>query len=869
MAQLATKSISRMTDDTSSMPPEDGREEHIARLVEEFMILREGAQPPSAREFCERQPEDIRSELQQRCDEMLEIQRTLRHSAAGTSQRKWLGEFRLERLLGSGSFGDVWLAWQKQLTRWVALKVLTVNPRVDLRAVERFRREAAAAGRLRHPNIVPVHAIGEADGQFYLAMDYIEGATLAQALENTQNGAGSDGIEEKAWHLPTQLGSSTQRGYPGRVARIIAQLADALQYAHDQQVIHRDIKPKNILLDQEGVPFLVDFGLAKDLTDVSLSRVGEHAGTPCYMSPEQALAKRVPIDHRTDVFSLGVVMYELLALRRPFGGESLDRLFYEISFKQPVRLRKVNPRVPRDLETICHRALEKSPDHRFARAGDMAENLQRFLNHESILVRPPNLYVTAWRYALRHPVVASATAALLMASVLLPFLFAHVAHAAKVRSLLQPLLELAQVTDLAEVPVEQLLGASRSAERAAAQIDDLALEDRQLVEQQQLRLRAFGQDEMDRGLAQIDASFSAKTLGSMSERLVGFASGIQHLMTSSLLLPDREVEALTSTEPWFPTLSLDSNPGAATVFLQRLDPMDGVMLSSEPLGPTPVNQRSVDPGLYRILIRHGDDYAELTRSLDTPRTSYALGIIQIRSTEDAREGMVLISDEEFTFGKGSAQPYHERRAVVPSFWIGEAEVTNGKYREFVDATGHEPPPIWPTPYDPAWDELPVAAVDYLDARAYCEWAGGRLPTVWEWERAARGTQGLSTAAELGDPPGGYVLAEAPIPPPPTREFGAFWDHVRAAYRRAVRSASAPETRGPEGLFHTLGNVREWTDTQAFLSHAGGPPILQPGLRITKGGSWCVTIATLSEFDPTPADMRDRSIGFRIAKSLIE
>jgi len=191
------------------------------------------------------------------------------------------------------------------------------------------------------------------------------------------------------------------------VAELCAEVADAVEYGHGQGIVHRDIKPANILLDTAGHAHVVDFGLAKDENLESLSRSGELAGTVQYMSPEQTLAKRVPIDHRTDVFSLGIVLYELLALQRPFAGNSSNEILYQISFREPRSLHKVNPRVPRDLAVIAGKALAKSPDDRYASAGELAEDLRRFLRHESIHARPPTVFQRARMFGRAHRAIVS------------------------------------------------------------------------------------------------------------------------------------------------------------------------------------------------------------------------------------------------------------------------------------------------------------------------------------------------------------------------------------------------------------------------------------------------------------------------------
>jgi eukaryotic-like serine/threonine-protein kinase len=293
-----------------------------------------------------------------------------------------LGKFQLLDLLGSGSFGDVYKARDAQLDRLVAIKVPRASAFTTPAAVQRFLREARSAAQLRHPHIVPVHAIAHEGELPYIVSDYIEGRTLARVLHE-------------------------QRVSFRQAAVLAGQIANALDHAHRHKVIHRDINPRNILIDREGRPHITDFGLARrDEGSIVVTLEGQVLGTPAYMSPEQAAGEQAKVDGRSDLYSLGVVLYELLTGELPFRG-SIRMLLHQVLHEEPKPPRKLNDRIPRDLETICLKCLAKEPRNRYATAADLAADLGRYLAGEPIRARPVNALVRLWRWARRKPALAT------------------------------------------------------------------------------------------------------------------------------------------------------------------------------------------------------------------------------------------------------------------------------------------------------------------------------------------------------------------------------------------------------------------------------------------------------------------------------
>lgn len=323
---------------------------------------------------------------------------------------KVLGDFEILGELGRGGMGVVYRARQVSLNRVIALKVLPATVCQNTKAVARFQREARAAAKLHHTNIVPVYAQGEHEGHFYYAMELVEGKGIDWVLRHNPSWiipTREPSVRSETDAQPADETRATTSSISGsasyrRLALMIAAVAEGLAHAHQQGVIHRDVKPQNLLLGKDEQLHITDFGLARLLDEPSVTVSGEMLGTPAYMSPEQVGAHRGKIDHRTDIYSLGATLYELLTRRRPFDGAARDQIIARICTDEPKPPRKFVPEIPVDVETICLRAMEKDPRRRYQSAADMAADLRRYAEDRPILSRRVGPIEKAFKWIRRH-----------------------------------------------------------------------------------------------------------------------------------------------------------------------------------------------------------------------------------------------------------------------------------------------------------------------------------------------------------------------------------------------------------------------------------------------------------------------------------
>jgi hypothetical protein len=391
------------------------------------------------------------------------LQRIARHATRPPRDTplpwEFLGDYRLIERIGEGGMGVVFLAEERSLGRTVALKVLRPELAGSAVAAERFRREARAVAQLRHPNIVTLFSAGEESGVRYLAMEHVPGEALADMFSN---------------------GALQATSIPQRV-RWTLQIARALQCAHEQGVVHRDVKPSNIRIASSARALILDFGLARTLESDDMSLTESFAGSPKYASPEQ-IARSSSVDARSDVYSLGVTLYQLICGRAPFEGGSMEQLFHRILTSDPPPLRQLAPQAPRDLEVVVHKAMERDPARRYASAAEFADDLEALLELRPIRGRPPDVFERARREARRRPALSATLATGVLAAAVFSALV-----------LLRARAERASAREHARLEIERAGAAVERYRESRSSLDALQRQVRELRAQQKARF--LGDDE--------------------------------------------------------------------------------------------------------------------------------------------------------------------------------------------------------------------------------------------------------------------------------------------------------------------------------------------------------------------------------------
>ncbi|HEX5051148.1 MAG TPA: bifunctional serine/threonine-protein kinase/formylglycine-generating enzyme family protein [Planctomycetota bacterium] len=792
------------------------------------------------------------------------------HAAAAKAEPPGLQDFVIERELGRGNL-PVYLATQRSLDRKVALKVLTESLATSERQIERFHREPRAAAQLNHPHIVQVFTDGSEGATHWFAMEYVDGHDMGREIDLQRDRLPND----PAPLLPAFANS----GYVTAVARICADAADALDCAHRAGIVHRDVKPQNLLLDRHCHVKVADFGIARTARYGTLTRTGEAPGSLYYMSPEQArLRGKDRVDHRTDVYSLGVVLYELLTLTRPFEGLTDHEVLSQIQQSVAPPVRKRNKRVPRDLETICSVAMAKDVADRYPTAAALRDDLERFLAHDAIHARPTPVWRRLQNWSRRHWRPLSAAALVLVAATGASFATSSVTRAQGRRQTVAALERLLAIADWQPLTDRELQAGLEQLEQAMRDPDLL---DSSPVHRAAARFDSMRRDLLQSGLALLhSATNPTDEVADDPARFQTLFESTHRLGRARHLFPtDREVQTAFPDRPFDARVSLtargpDDAALAGTATARRIDPFTDELGPTVELGALPVEQHALPAGYWRLQFHLPGGLRELTRMLDVGRWNHVVQCVVAGTASPTEPGsdMVRIQGGDLLQPEPLAPPGpgSGRVATVAAFWLDRYEVSIGEFREFVQRTQRPMNVAWSlldahASEHPEVAELPAVFVSWEDARAYAEWRGKRLPTRAEWLWAARGKQNrwLPYAPTEDAEVRGALEREDPH----AADLG--WPaQVSAFVRLATPVRSMPDAATPEGVHHMLGNVEEWVESVG-VSRTGDSLRYWANERFIQGGTWWDTRKRGLPFNVRTDGIHDHvrcACGFRCARS---
>ena len=668
-----------------------------------------------------------------------------------------IGHYRILREIGHGGQGIVYLARDENLGRDVALKVLTAFGRASPQIVERFRREAVLASRLDHPGLCPIHDAGEQDGLLYIAMRFVEGETLRQKIRRAVDGGGDpaslivdfqhsdeeDSSEESPHVHPTDLSRSARHAAVTHLLEIFEDCARALQSAHERGIVHRDIKPGNIMIARDGHPVILDFGLAHDVGGnlPTITQTGDLFGTPPYMSPEQVAARHIEVDQRSDVYSLAVSLYECLTLRRPFLGPTREKIYQAILKQDPPDPRPFNDAISLDLKVVIETALEKDLARRYSSAEAFADELRRVRLKEPILARPAGPWLRTVRWAQRNPIVATASAVLFFTLSI---------------GLAVSLVLLRQVSHEKEQKVLALEREQEERERSLLALDHLRLStmaDRIDELWPMLPRTLRGENGIEAYISLLKGIRARIPSHAENARQWNDVQPLQLRMVNDLVRSreriskaietlERRRERTLEIQRESLVLGAAAWKAAAERVMRgsrcrtyrglHLAPLPGLL----PLGPDPTT------GL--------EEFANLA-SGTAPRRNPDDGRLVI--TEDTGIVLVLLPGGTFMKGTPEGRPFRNELEIyeevsLDPFLMGKYEITQGQWLRIM---GENPSQCRPGNRDGFIASLthPVESITFFDARRFARRCALRLPTHVEWEYAIRNDL-ESKDYELGD-----------------------------------------------------------------------------------------------------------------------
>jgi len=770
-----------------------------------------------------------------------EVEELLAHDAAapadfvapppsrGIATGRRLGEFELVHEIGRGSMGVVYRVRQPSLGREVAVKVLVTGLTTSEVQIERFHREARAAAKLDHEHVVRVITDGVERDAHWFAMELVPGHDLHHEIRLQRGEPDAVGT--------ALLPPPGDARHVAAVARLVADAADALAHAHAHGVIHRDVKPSNLLLTPEGRVKVVDFGIARDETAGTMTRSDQVLGSLPYVSPEQARLLEAEVDQRSDVYSLGIVLYELLTLEKPFPGSTSQEVIARIGVHEPRPIRAHNERVPRDLATICEKAMSKEPRGRYASASAYADDLRRFLRLEAIEARPPSASAKLRRWTRRRRGELVAAGALTLVAFVAWGLAGRQARSTRLR-LSRTAVDLALSIEDWDGALPAVVDARRALEDAEAS----GLESPALA-LAALRFRArYDEDHAQRVGTIRSLMEQANRAPGAPERARALFAAVAAAGRAALIHDaDEWLRDTARVETLYPRVTLEVAPSTpadgARASYRAVDPVSGDVGPAVPLGELPIVDAPLPPGDYRFVVESRDGRrAELLEHCSVPRERYALAA---RLLDPARvlRGMVRVEGGRFALQDPRPLGCTRARDVVTieSFYLDETEVSNREYLDFLSSTGRAAPSVWreagydghdwrSLPVDALedrWLDLPVVGASWEDAQAYARWMGKRLPTHLELEWALRGPELLERPWGDGADRGGV---RANVDGPGRRAARSWREAYRAAIGALLPVAEEGYRQPPNGLFHGFGNAEEWTASKVVEVIAGRPQV---------------------------------------------
>jgi serine/threonine-protein kinase len=780
-----------------------------------------------------------------------------------------LGRYEILQELGRGAMGVVYKARDPNIDRLVAIKIISPEAGLDAEKAkelqERFQREARAAGRLSHPNIVTVFDCAEFEGRPYLVMEFVDGKPL-------------DGLVHAGHDFSLE-----------QVASIGSQAAQALDYAHQHGIVHRDVKPANIMLMANGAVKVADFGIAR-ITETSVTRTGLAVGTPSYMSPEQVAGQKV--DGRSDQFSLAVTLYELFTGEKAFPGDSLTTVLYRIMQEEPIPLRRVNPGFPEAVDLVLKKAMAKSPGDRYPRAADFGRDLTAAAAGQPISIATG---ASALDSTMADGIDTAALAGKTQLRMASPGDVTQAMEALPVPGPAQPAPKKSQFPLYAGIAAAVLLltggggyfGFIRPAQEAR-RLEERAKLDQQKQQEEQAKLDQQKQQEEQKK-------------GGEPGKPAAKPPQVQELILAKELRGDRPGARITQLPASEPQVFLFAR--GIDLAEQRPVKVKWTDPDGKEIPPSGVPKLVLDgkggwrawaeltlaggakPGRWKAEFLLGDDVTQALSFTVTPPVEAKApepakpapaaaatappsapapppapagpraGAVQKRGRDETE--MVFAPGAAFTMGdtSGDGEPAEKPTAKVTlgSFWIDRAEVTFDHFARFLQSAGYKPQGNWEQQKSRGGNH-PVVNVTWADASAYCRWADKRLPSEAEWEYAARGTDGRKYP------------------------WGNQWDAARAAFRgnRGGNNKTSPVGSyaggaSPFGAMDMAGNVWEWTASlekaYPYVATDGREDPQVGGARVTRGGSWYTTqdlLRSSARDFPSPRSQNDK-LGFRCAQ----